>query len=537
MKCIAILTADLKFTQLGTRSRLTDRLSGESILRRTLSRVGKAKRIEDRFLIAPSEQFAAMKDLLHGIDVQLINKSGATPHAALVRAGRTWGLDGWRGGIGGLCAFDEDIDCALAAQVADAAGADCVAFIPAAAPLFDPVLFDAMFAHYCQHAEQSRLTFTQAPPGLSALILCSPLLQELAPTGQPPGALLTYQPSQPFADLTGKEACYRSPLDVVQARGRLIADTWRGTARIQRIIEAGGDSWDAAQICKWLSRQSAVNEFPEEIELELTTAESGDEIGLLRPRGEIVPGRGPIDSEFVHRIAGYFATYDDVRIVLGGFGEPFRHPQFTDICQVLRQGGVAALAVRTSGRISDPGIEDALFELPVDVIEVTLDAACPETYSRVHGNNEYQDAVAFIERCLTRRETEKRVQPLVVPSFVKCLENLDDMEHFFDYWQSRLGMALITGYSHHAGQRSDRAVTSTAPPAREPCRRSFTRLVILGDGNVTTCDQDYKGMHVIGNLKTESLHDIWRSAPLNMLRSERVSNLPLCQSCQEWHCP
>jgi spiro-SPASM protein len=539
MKCIVVISADLQKPALGTRSRLCDMLGGESILRRTLHRVQMAKRTSEICLIVPPDQQPAFRDLLHDIPIRMIPQQAPAPHAALVRAGRWWGLDSWRGGIGGLCAFDEDVNCAAAVIAASQTDADIVALVPAAAPLFDPVLLDSMIAHHEQNAGQMRLSFTQAPPGLSALIMARSLLQELAPTGQPPGALLTYQPDRAFADLTGKESCYRSPLAVVQARGRLIADTWRSVARIESIWQAGGVDWDALRISEWINHGNTVQaaDFPEEIEIELTTSEVPGESGLLRPRSPDVPARGPMSVQIIERLCGEISALDDVRIVLGGFGEPMLHPQFPEICRRFRSAGAASIAVRTGGRVQDTSAEESLFGTPVDVVEVAFDAAGAKTYSQIHGVDAFEEVTARIERWLARRDSENRVLPLVVSSFIKNTENLDDMEPFFDHWQRRSGMAMISGYSHHAGQRRELAVTSTAPPQREPCRRSFTRTLILADGTLTPCDQDYKGLQGIGNLNNSTLKQLWNSRRLTSLRTNVISDLPLCRTCDEWHRP
>ena len=51
-----------------------------------------------------------------------------------------------------------------------------------------------------------------------------------------------------------------------------------------------------------------------------------------------------------------------------------------------------------------------------------------------------------------------------MPSFVKARQNLHEMEAFYDGWVQRLGAALVTGYSHRAGQLPNHAVSGMAPP-------------------------------------------------------------------------
>jgi hypothetical protein len=125
----------------------------------------------------------------------------------------------------------------------------------------------------------------------------------------------------------------------------------------------------------------------------------------------------------------------------------------------------------------------------------------------------------------------------VVPSFIKAQETLHEMEEFLDHWQRKLGMALITGYSHCAGQRDRRAVTSMAPPQRDVCRRVFKRALILADGRMTTCDQDFAGRQVVGNPADAPLASLWQSPRLVAIRSNARPEQPVCLACDEWHRP
>ncbi len=539
MRTIATLLVDLERSPLGTRSRLSEDLCGKPVLRRTLERVIAVEGLSAVHVLCRVEQAAAVRALVAGLDVRVETHDAAPPaYHLLVRAGRLWCLDGWRGGVNGLCCFDEDFHVPLVHTLLERVGADAVLSIPAAAAALDPALCSSMVRHYRENIETSRITIVQAPPGLAALVIDRRIVAELSPTGMPPGALLVYQPGNPLPDPAGKEACYRPAASVVEARGRLLCDTRRGFERVQRLLAAGGESWDAARIGGWL-REDAVRhvcDVPEEIEIELTSEHPLKTPSLVRPRGPEVGNRGPLALETIREIVDWFRGYDDVRVVLGGFGEPCLHPHFGEICRMLR-GSAAAIAVRTSGLVDDPETDAALFETPVDLLEVTLDAATAGTYRAVNGVDVFDRAPAKLESWIARRQGEHRVLPMLVPSMVKADETLSDMEAFVDAWQRRLGTVLVSGYSHCAGQRPARAVTPLAPPQRGPCRRVFSRAMILADGRMTTCDQDYAGRQAIGRIGECRAAALWQVRPLADIRLGKIDLLPLCPKCDEWHRP
>ena len=582
MRLITLIMADLVATPLGRRSRLADEIAGMTVLRRTVSRVLAASRAGSVVVGCPPRDAAAIRALLDGLTVRVETYDLAPPYAAIVRHARHWGLDGWRGGIGSMCWFDEEVHTPLAALLATRASADGVIIVPASAVLMSPGLIDAMAEHFERVSPLFPLTFCTAPPGLAPAILTTALLRDLAPTGQPPGIVLAYRPDSPAPDLTGKDACFRPPAAVAEARGRLLADTSRGCERITALLQAGAADWSVERIAAWLHaggntggeegtsagvppatsvipwRPATVSGEPEqqgaiagwkpapqapapvveEIEIELTTDDPL--AGRTQMRPQAPERRGPLAAAHVARIAEFLRGRDDVRIVLGGFGEPLLHPEFRAVAQAVREAGALSIAVRTCGRAGDETQDAALFDVPVDALLVTLDAATPETYQRVHGTDGYDAVVGRIERWLARRVERKQVTPLIVPQFTKCVHNLADMEAFFDYWHRRLGWAVITGCTHAAGQRPDLRVMPMAPPKRVPCRRLLTRMMVLADGRVVACDQDYAARQPLGSLSSQSLADIWRRGVGDLRAAHqagRYTDHPLCPACDEWHRP
>src|SRR5262245_59594956 len=98
MKCIAAIRVDLERGPLGTRSRLADDLLGKPVLRRTAERLCQCKSISGVHLLCRVAEADRIRQLVYGLPTRIeTHESGPLPYAALVRAGRAWGLDGWRG--------------------------------------------------------------------------------------------------------------------------------------------------------------------------------------------------------------------------------------------------------------------------------------------------------------------------------------------------------------------------------------------------------------------------------------------------------
>lgn len=558
MNVIAAIEADLEVTPLGTRSRLHEPVRGVPMLRRTVERIAQARRISGVHALCPAAQVPACRDLLHGTTAEVHAQcSGPPPWRGLVRASRKWALDGLRGGIGGTTAFDEYTDARLLAALIQDAPCDAVLSIPPAAPFIDPALADRMVEHFKSVRDEARIVFMQTPPGVTGVLLESGLVAELHRSGTPLAWLFSYKPDAPQKDLALLSCCAEAPVELRHAVGRLIGDTDRALGAIHDLANETCDP-DAATIGRWLrSREMHAGPLPHEIELELTTDDPLPD-SLLRPRGRHVPTRGPLAVELAARLAGSAIADDTGLVVLGGFGEPLRHPQFERVLACFRPnggtGGVYGLAVRTAGLDLTDAVAEQLVEYGVDVVEFTLDAWTAETYTRVHGLGGDSASVASpspgatLERalaaidCLTRtKERLRSPRPIVLPSFCKARPNVHEMDDFFDGWSRRVGAAMIHSASHRAGQWDSLSVISMAPPRRTPCTRLWSRCLVLADGSVTTCDQDFAGRMIVGHIGKQSLSEVWIGAEMTAIRAAHQRNefgaTALCALCDEWHRP
>jgi hypothetical protein len=291
--------------------------------------------------VVPSGQEARASSMLAQTPARVqTHQLGVAPHARLVRVARKWSLDGWRGGIGGVTAMDEYTHPRLLAGLARQESADAVLSVPAAAPLIDPDLADAMIEHFSTVAEEMRMTFTPAPPGLVGTLFQTGLLQELADRNLPPGWTMSYKSDAPSIDLTAQKCCFQAPEALRHAAGRMIADTRMSLERIRRCWAEHPDP-DSETVGRWLLTQETeyVPELPREVELELTTEDQLAET-ILRPRGACVGRRGPIDVEVVRRVAAELTAYDDALVVLGGSA--------SRCCTRLSRTSCASYATRAS---------------------------------------------------------------------------------------------------------------------------------------------------------------------------------------------
>ena len=72
----------------------------------------------------------------------------------------------------------------------------------------------------------------------------------------------------------------------------------------------------------------------------------------------------------------------------------------------------------------------------------------------------------------------------------------------------------------------------------KPCISPFSTLEILHDGTVPLCGCDYKPTVVLGNVKNNSLLEIWNSEKFRKIRDHHGSGnrnkIDICIGCKIW---
>lgn len=513
---------------------------GEPVLAWTISRIARCKRITQTAIACWDDQASAVEEITEELQAFCSVRSPrvALPQMQAVQAARRWS-DGWRGGLLSTCEFDRGFHAGWIGEIQTNLEADAVLLVDPAAGLVDPGLLDALIGH-AEENPQIDFFFSPAAPGLSGVLIRNSMLEQLARSGMNPGTLLAYRPDLPQRDPISSEACAPIPAAIARTTQRFTLDSDRQIDRISvGTVHLNGEliSTEAEQLLHTLSDQTTAGNMPREIVLELNVDRKSQP--LFWPGKHLKIERAPMALETAKTTLAELAAIDDLRLILGGVGDPLLHPQIFDLIDRAHDIGIDAIALETD-LLCDANAIDRLVDSPVDVITINLPAASAATYRTVMGVDGWNTVLENLRRLVQRRQSQRRGTPLIVPAFVKLNENLAEMEIWYDHWLRTLGSAVISGPAGFAGQIPELSVANMEPPQRRSCARLAKRLTVLCDGSVVGCEQDVLGRHPLGTIGKESIESIWNGAAA-ALRSDHLhanwQQRPLCNSCRDWHRP
>lgn len=509
----------------------TRRFRGEPVISWTMRRLAMTGRIDRVIVLAWDDQLNALADL--DVNARACGARRPSPQMQSIAAAQRW-ADGWRGGLLQTCWFDNGFAADLVRGAMIDEQADRVVLVDPNAGLVDPAIVDQLVD--VSEAGGRDFFFTQAPPGLGAVLLRREMIDKLANDRVAPGKLVHYLPDAPVLDPITSEACIDVPLEVSRAADRFTLDSHRQISRMEHALQPLNGtliSSRAAAVARRVAAVSTAADFPRDIVLELTPRRVTRPI--FSPAGNRDISRGGLTATYLDTLLDELAGHDAVRVTLAGIGDPLLHPEALTF--INRLSSVASVSIETD--LLDCSDLPALAASGVDVVAVHLPAMTPAVYREVMGVDRMPEVVDAIRRLLEARNGLRSGTPVIAPLFTKVLANFEEMERWYDTWLRAVGSAVIVGPTTFGGLIADTGVADMTPPVRRPCARLRDRVTILSDGSIVTCEQDALGRQSLGRLGERRLSDVWRG-PFADVRTKHLSltQLPeLCNRCSEWHRP
>ncbi len=433
----------------------------------------------------------------------------ALPALDTITVARRWS-DGWRGGLLNTCEFDRGFHAPLLLDLLNQLGGEAAFLVDPAAGLVDPDLVDSVLDHAGAN-EEIDFFFTPAAPGLCGVMIRKSLVEKLAKNAAHPGSLLAYRPDLPQRDPISTPACAPVAANLARNVHRFTLDSDRQLDRIgQATAHLNGEliHTSAEQLLHLLDNAGPASTV-REVVLELTTRRIAKPI-YMPPLVE----REDLAVVAAKKLLDELAGIDDLRLVLAGAGDPILSPGFFEIAQYAIALKIA-VAIETDLLGSDESTIDGLAKSGVDVISVHFPAVTAATYQAVMQTDGFKTCVANIQRLIE----QSAPTTLIVPAFTKLQANFAEMEPWYDHWLRVLGCAVIVGPSDFSATIPDLSAARMEPPRRRPCARLNSKITILSDGRVVSCEQDLRGKQTLGRIGQDSIASIW-NGPMGSLRSD-----------------
>lgn len=236
------------------------------------------------------------------------------------------------------------------------------------------------------------------------------------------------------------------------------------------------------------------------------------------------------------------AAAGTAKLFLHHFGDSLLHPELGRFIRHARDRRIRTYLSANPVLLTRSRIE-ALVTGGLDRLVLSLDGLTGETSATVRGRAAHNVELAerrIDELLAFRRESGSRT-PYVTLQFVRQRQNVHEVAAWLAKWRAKpeIDRVRVKSYSTWNGEHDEINELQLNPrqPSTVVCMRPWTSVTVLWDGRVVPCCFDYDGVETLGNLREESLVDIWRGDRLRRLRTlhrdGRSGEVPLCANCTD----
>ena len=257
---------------------------------------------------------------------------------------------------------------------------------------------------------------------------------------------------------------------------------------------------------------------------------------------------GLMDFELYKKIVDDLCMFEKPIKVLRLYkdGEPLLNPRFADMVRYAKESGCALqVDTTTNASLLEPKKNLELIAAGLDRIYLPLNGLSDESYREFTGYK--MDFNTLVDNI--RHYYEHRENCLVCIKMVGDNLSRDDHNRFFEIFGNISDQIFI---EHIAPCWPAFEMTDATPNASvgiygqeiqevEVCPYIFYSLSINSDGKVSLCFLDWSRDLIVGNVKTDSVKDIWNSETLfdyrRMHLLKKRKGHPICAACgQLSHC-
>ena len=225
------------------------------------------------------------------------------------------------------------------------------------------------------------------------------------------------------------------------------------------------------------------------------------------------------------------------RVALYRDGEPLLDKKLPARIALLKAKGVKRVGISTNAALLTDRKSRELLEAGLDEIILSIDSLQPQVYEAIRPPLDFasvhQNCTGFI---VLRNALKSSCQVWV--RMIRQQANKDEWPEYERYWKGIVKPTDRVDYRdiHNWGGQ----LVNFRPIARanteDPCVALWSLMVVFADGTVPLCNVDYNKTRVLGNLRTSTITDLWRSNEQAHRRGEHLerARTGICVGCTVW---
>ncbi len=257
--------------------------------------------------------------------------------------------------------------------------------------------------------------------------------------------------------------------------------------------------------------------------------------------------KGVMPVELSDKIFEELAPYTGLieKVDLFGLGEPLLDPHLISRIIKAKSLGFQNIAISTNAELLNAEKRRSLLDEGIDTVIFSIDGIRAATHEGIRLKLHFPK---IMENCaaMIRERDAGNYKTRFVVRFIRQDVNREEWDDYVKYWSKLLSGArrdLLIRYDAHSwsgslSSKNEHLKTLSRDPLIEmkPCWHVFEHLVILADGTVPLCSEDWHKATVnFGNIGKEALLDIFNNKKFEAVRKLHSlcekNKIGLCSEC------
>lgn len=266
---------------------------------------------------------------------------------------------------------------------------------------------------------------------------------------------------------------------------------------------------------------------------------------IMCPTGSLKTGikRGLMRLSMFKEIIDEIKDYTSA-ITLALSGESLIHPRFFDMVKYACENGVRT-KLNTNITLINKRNAKLILESGLDYMNFSFDGYNKKTYEKIRVGANFEEVIDNMIYFLRLRKEMGLKKPYTVIAILTLgVGNYTEQEKkdFINKFDGLIdGIREREAFSWgNKFKDSDTFKYFKAGDIFNPCSRLWCSLGIAWNGNVIPCSWDSLQEYTFGNVKENSVYDIWNSEKMIKLRQAMVNGTyldvtPICENCPIIH--
>lgn len=202
-------------------------------------------------------------------------------------------------------------------------------------------------------------------------------------------------------------------------------------------------------------------------------------------------------------------------------GEPGLYKDLPNLVNYAKTCGILETQINTNGTAMTPKNIKRLIDAGIDRVIFSIDGATKRTYEKIRIGAKWEKVTQSIDLF--------HVKPVKIRIQMVRQGDNDHEVRLFKQRFSKYGEVVIKN-EQDRGQG-----TGETPIGRVRCSQPFQRLVVAWNGDVYPCCNNWDSQYILGNLKIQTLKELWNCPRMNVVRNvirdKQMDQFEFCKNC------